>query len=116
MKYNCQDNDSRANAKFNNITSSNRTFRKKFTNKEKNKENIKNKGQENNNTEVMRFSFANNISFREIKQIGDKSSFKEERESLSDFFESSKSKGQKQETSKIPRRNILSKEFFQMIY
>ena len=46
MKYNCQDNDNRTTAKFNNITSSNREFSQKFTDKEKNK------GQENNNAKV----------------------------------------------------------------
>lgn len=63
--------------------------------------------QENDNNEVIEFSFTNNTSYREIRQMSDKSS-SSKRENFSDSLKSSKNKAP---NSKIQSWNKLTKGF-----
>jgi hypothetical protein len=103
------DNESQKTAKFKYTknSSSNQSFRNEFNTKKKDKVANPNEMQENEAGEVFEFSFANNINYREIRQISDKSS-SSKRESLSDSLQIAKNKEQ---IPKFPSRNIILKDF-----
>jgi hypothetical protein len=103
------DNGSQKTAKFKYTknSSSNQSFRNEFNTKKKDKVANPNEMQENEAGEVFEFSFANNINYREIRQISDKSS-SSKRESLSDSLQIAKNKEQ---IPKFPSRNIILKDF-----